>query len=104
MTIRKLTETDAPAIDAILRELQVFPYFEETPKEDTIHKIKQHIMMCLADDSHTMFVAENDNGTVVGYTSVHWIPYLMLSGPDGYVSELFVAASEREQRHWCATA
>ena len=90
-----MTEADAPAIDAILRELGIFPYFDETPQEDTIHKIAQHTAMCLTDDSHTMFVAENDEGTVVGYTAVHWIPYLLLSGPDGYVSELFVAASER---------
>ena len=95
MTIRKLTKTDAPAIDAILRELGVFPYFDETPKGDTIRKIRQHITMCLADDSHTLFVAEDDEGAVVAYTAVHWIPYLMLSGPDGYVSELFVTASER---------
>jgi len=95
MTIRKMAEADAPAIDAILRELGVFPYFEETPKEDTVRKIRQHITMCLADDSHTLFVAEDDEGAVVAYTAVHWIPYLMLSGPDGYVSELFVTASER---------
>jgi GNAT superfamily N-acetyltransferase len=28
---------------------------------------------------------------------VHWIPYLFMSGPEGYVSELFVRNGERGQ-------
>lgn len=31
----------------------------------------------------------------MGYTAVHWLPYLILSGPEGYVSELFVAEAAR---------
>ena len=95
MHIRKMTQADTPAIDAILRDVGHFPYFQKTPFEETIRTITTHLTMCLADNSHSMFVAENDDGVVVGYTAVHWIPYLLLKGPDGYVSELFVAASER---------
>ena len=47
------------------------------------------------DESHTVFVAENQNGEVVGYIAVHWLPYLMLAGSEGYISELFVRESDR---------
>ena len=33
----------------------------------------------------------------MGYGSVHWLPYLFLQGPEGYVSELFVRESARGQ-------
>ena len=32
---------------------------------------------------------------MVGYAAVHWLPYLLLAGPEGYVSELFVRDSEQ---------
>ena len=51
--------------------------------------------MCLADDSHSVLVAEGAKGVVLGYVAIHWLPYLMLPGPEGYVSELFVAESAR---------
>ncbi|MCL6477309.1 MAG: GNAT family N-acetyltransferase [Peptococcaceae bacterium] len=42
-----------------------------------------------------MLVAENETGEVIGYTAVHWLPYLILAGPEGYVSELFIRRSVR---------
>ncbi len=39
---------------------------------------------------HSVYVAEVDEAEVVGYTAVHWLPYLFMTGPEGYVSELFV--------------
>lgn len=34
---------------------------------------------------------------IVGYIAVHWLPYLFLPAPEGYVSELFVSESVRGQ-------
>jgi len=47
------------------------------------------------DDSHTVYVAEDSAGAVVGYAAVHWLPYMLLAGPEGYVSELFIQESAR---------
>ena len=47
------------------------------------------------DGSHSTFVAEASGGEITGYGSVHWLPYLFMSGPEGYVSELFVRAPAR---------
>jgi GNAT superfamily N-acetyltransferase len=52
--------------------------------------------LCAADNSHSIYVAEVD-GVVQGYAAVHWCPYLMMAGPEGYVSELFVNEAARDQ-------
>jgi GNAT superfamily N-acetyltransferase len=61
----------------------------------TIERVRQHISLCLADDSHSAFVAENEKLKVIGYSSVHFLPYFFLPGPEGYVSELFISAETR---------
>jgi GNAT superfamily N-acetyltransferase len=40
-------------------------------------------------------VAANEDGRLIGYVAVHWLPYLFLSGPEGFISELFVAETAR---------
>ena len=52
---------------------------------------------CLADDSHSIYVAESPHGEIAGYGPVHWLPYLFMAGPEGYVSELFVRDDARGQ-------
>ena len=37
------------------------------------------------------------NGAVLGYVAVHWVPYLIHTGPEGYISELFIRESARGQ-------
>jgi len=37
------------------------------------------------------------DGEIAGYSSVHWLPYLILTGPEGYVSELFIREEFRGQ-------
>jgi GNAT superfamily N-acetyltransferase len=67
----------------------------EESTAETEMRITEHLRTCLADDSHSVLVAEGAKGAVLGYVAVHWLPYLMLAGPEGYVSELFVAESAR---------
>ena len=95
MRIRNVQTEDAFAINRILRDLSWFPHINEEPEQATDQRIRQHIALCQQDDSHTIFVAENEQGEVVGYTAIHWLPYLILKAPEGYVSELFIAGSER---------
>jgi GNAT superfamily N-acetyltransferase len=44
-----------------------------------------------------VYVAETEEGEIAGYAAVHWLPYLLLLGPEGYVSELFIRESDRGQ-------
>ncbi len=54
----------------------------ETPDE-TQQRVTRHLALCLADDSHSVYVAETAGGS--------------LAGPEGYVSELFIAGACRGQ-------
>ncbi len=49
----------------------------------------------IAGDAHTLLVAAGDEGQLLGYAAVHWIPDLFLPGPEGYLSELFVDPDAR---------
>ena len=92
--IRPALLDDAPAISQILRELDYFTHIANASPEEVADRFRRHLELCDADDSHTVLVAENETG-VVGYASVHWLPYLLLPGVEGYLSELFVRESER---------
>ncbi len=95
ITVRKAEQEDVPVIAEIIRKLGWFPHAENESPLATQRRVLLHLELCDADDSHTVLVAEDDEGKVAGYVSVHWLPYLMLSGPEGYVSELFVSEDAR---------
>jgi GNAT superfamily N-acetyltransferase len=94
--IRPAELSDAGAIAAILRELPWFESASKEPPEATGERVARLMAMCQRDSSHTVLAGECE-GAVVGYASVHWLPYLILPAPEGYVSELFILASHRGQ-------
>ena len=93
--LRPATPDDAPAIAGILRELGWFAFINDEATAETETRVEKHLRLCVTDDSHSVLVAEDAGGAVLGYVAVHWLPYLMLPGPEGYVSELFVAEAAR---------
>jgi GNAT superfamily N-acetyltransferase len=97
MQIRKITAQDAPQIAQLLKEIGWFESFKSDSIEAARERVSLHIEQCRADNSHSAFVAETPDDQIVGYGSVHWLPYLFLRGPEGYVSELFVRESARGQ-------
>ena len=95
MRVRRVSAQDALQLAELLREIGWFESLSNEPVEETSRRVGTHLAQCLADDSHSVFVAESPEGELVGYGSVHWLPYLFLPGPEGYVSELFVRESAR---------
>jgi len=95
ITIRLASPKDVAAIAVILRDVDWFEYIKKEPPADTETRIARHLQLCDADDSHTVLVTENSDGRVIGYIAVHWQPYLMLAGPEGYISELFVLTAQQ---------
>jgi GNAT superfamily N-acetyltransferase len=92
ITIREATLEDAGAIDTILRAIG---WYERINKEAAIHtqaQVMQRLEQCQREGNHTLLVAELADGTIAGYSAVHWFPALA-RGIDGYVSELFVHPS-----------
>ena len=95
--IRPALASDADALSGLIRGLGFFARLEGEDATSTAARVDRHLSMCLADDSHTVFVAVETGGHIVGYTAVHWLPYLFLTGPEGYLSELFVADDRRSR-------
>jgi GNAT superfamily N-acetyltransferase len=93
--IRKAEETDVPGIADLLRTLDLFAFSKTETPQATLNHVSKNLTSCRADDSHSVFVARNPEGEIQGYCTVHWLPYLMFSGPEGYVSELFLRESAR---------
>jgi GNAT superfamily N-acetyltransferase len=96
-TIRTVLLQDAEDITSIIREVGWFEHLKTESAQTTAERVRRHISLCLADDSHSAFVAEDANDKIIGYCSVHYLPYFFLSGPEGYVSELFVSGKVRAQ-------
>lgn len=94
--IRKAQLHDVAALAELLRSLGWFAYLTLESSEMTCDRITHHLTLCDADESHSIYVAERNRG-IVGYVAVHWLPYLFLPAPEGYVSELFVCESARGQ-------
>jgi GNAT superfamily N-acetyltransferase len=96
MQLRKATIEDAAPLTLLLREIGWFEAFKSDSVDDSTRRVRAELELCLADGSHSVYVAQTDD-RIMGYVSVHWIPYLFMSGPEGYVSELFVRNGERGQ-------
>jgi GNAT superfamily N-acetyltransferase len=86
---------DAEQLLDLLQASGWFSFLTHTPGDRALEQLRRHVTLALADDSHSIYVAQHPDGMLLGYIAVHWLPYLILSGPEGYVSELFVRAEAR---------
>ena len=95
--ICKVEQKDVAGIAEILRELGWFADIAAKTPAESREQIANELRLCQADDSHAVFVARAADEAVRGYVAAHWVPYLLHSGPDGYISELFIRDSARGQ-------
>jgi len=95
--IRKAEAADVPVLAELLRSLGIFDHISAEAPQTTQERILKHLALGTADDSHLILVAQVPNGEIAGYCAVHWLPYLILAGPEGYISELFIKDEFRGQ-------
>lgn len=89
IVVRPATRADAGSIATILREIGWFEALnQQTPAEST-SSITERLKYVYESEEHTILIAEQRGGEIVGYIAVHWFVSLM-RGQEGYVSELFV--------------
>jgi GNAT superfamily N-acetyltransferase len=93
--IRPAKIADAPQLAELLAEIGWFTSIKNEDRLASQRRIASHLTLC-ANDSHSVYVAIAGE-TVLGYVAVHWLPYLILAGPEGYISELFVRPLGRGQ-------
>lgn len=97
VSLRRAALDDAPRLAAFLKDMNYFHRLEGLSLAQVAAQVERHLSACLTDDSHSVYLAENSDGAILGYANVHWLPYLFLPGPEGYVSELFVGEAARGQ-------
>ena len=95
MNLRKASIDDADGLAALLKSIGWFEFLNKLPDDEAGAHVRAQLALCLADDSHSVYVAEADDEKIVGYISAHWIPYFFMRGSESYVSELFIIASAR---------
>lgn len=95
MLIREATESDAPAIAAVLHDITELHSVTDCAVEETCARVARALATAVPSSSSAVLVAMAEDGTVVGYCSVHWVPFLFFEGPEGYITELFVRQSHR---------
>jgi len=94
LTIRLAKTDDAESMAEILREIGWSEKRNNMPMEEVSGPIEKLINHCNQDQNgHTMLVAVDENNTVIGFTNVHWVPFVMLGSWEGYVSDVFVSPS-----------
>ena len=96
--IRAAQPDDAAGIADLIVRLGTFQrYFEGLPADAIQKQVGKQLNSCLVDNSHTVLVAVTAPDRIVGYAAVHWLPYLFMPGPEGFVSELFIEDAARGQ-------
>lgn len=92
--VRKAKLADAVAMASILREIGWSEKRNSMPLEEVsgpIEKLIEHTNSYT--EGHTIYVAVDEENSVVGFTNVHWVPFVMLGSIEGYVSDVFVSPS-----------
>jgi GNAT superfamily N-acetyltransferase len=95
--IRPARFPDAPALADLLREVGWFEMINAQTPTATTRQIESQLAECLADESHSVYIGVDESGQVTGYISVHWLSYLFMPGPEGFISELFLRPAARGQ-------
>jgi GNAT superfamily N-acetyltransferase len=95
ITVRRVTAPDAPVIALILRELGWFDWINSEAEAATEARVREVIESWESDGNQLALLAEEESGVPVGYAFAHCYPYMMLPGPELYLSELFVREAWR---------
>jgi GNAT superfamily N-acetyltransferase len=92
LRIREARVDDALAMAGILREIGWSEKRNALKLEEVSRPIEELIRHANKDqDGHMVIVAVDEGDKVVGFTNVHWVPFIMLGSIEGYVSDLFVS-------------
>jgi GNAT superfamily N-acetyltransferase len=90
--IRAARVEDAEDMAKILREIGWSERRNALTLDEVLKPIEELIRYAHTDqDGHTVLVAVAEEGKVVGFTNVHWVPFIMLGGFEGYISDVFVS-------------
>ena len=95
VAVRKAGPDDATALTEVIRSVKYFTHLIELPFKEARAMVARALQRDLTCNEALVLLAEDAEGRILGYCAVHWLPYLLFEGPEGYVSELFIHESAR---------
>jgi GNAT superfamily N-acetyltransferase len=95
MHIREATESDAQAIAELLQTITELHAVTGMTTETLCARVAVNLALAIPARGTLVLVAVADDDAIVGYCSVHWVPFLFFAGPEAYISELFVRPADR---------
>lgn len=94
LTVRAAQSGDAEGMARILREIGWSEKRNALSLKEVAAPMEKLIKTAVDDpEGHSLLVAEDTGGNVAGFVNAHWVPFIMLAGVEGYVSDLFVSPS-----------
>jgi GNAT superfamily N-acetyltransferase len=92
IAIRAAKVEDAEDMARILRQIGWSQKRNALKLEEVSRPIEELIRHANNDqEGHTVIVAVDDGDRPIGFTSVHWVPFIMLGSFEGYISDVFVS-------------
>jgi len=95
--IRPAERSDAAGLATLLRSIGWFSHMAAEEEHETLATVSVQLDRCLSSDEHTILIGQAAAGQVVGFVAIHWLPYLFMRGPEGFISELFISDDSRSQ-------
>ncbi len=92
-SLRKAVPEDAASMARILKEIGWSERRNALPLEEVARPIADLLRRASSSGDHDIMVAEDEEGKVLGFTAVHWVPFIMLGSTEGYVTDMFVSPS-----------
>jgi GNAT superfamily N-acetyltransferase len=97
MILRDATESDVPGIAEVLHGIVEIKSIAGCTVEQICDRVAKALAEAATAKASTILVAIMEDETIAGYCAVHWVPFLFFTGPEGYVSELFVRQNSRSE-------
>jgi GNAT superfamily N-acetyltransferase len=92
IVVRAAKVEDAEDMARILREIGWSQKRNALNLEEVSRPIEELILHANEDqEGHTVMVAVDEGDRVIGFTSAHWVPFIMLGSFEGYISDVFVS-------------
>jgi GNAT superfamily N-acetyltransferase len=92
--IREALKSDSEALVNLLCEIESARAMGRSPVEVRV-RLERALPVAVAASESIVLVSVNEDQALNGYCSIHIVPFLILAGPEAYLTELFVRPSSR---------
>lgn len=91
----RIAKPELADVDDFLRIIKSTGFFDDLNLEsDECRKDTERVLKSIIQSrDRVMMVARDEQDGVIGYVAMHFVPYLIFRGEEGYLTELFVMSS-----------